>query len=260
MPIRSDKRNIPTVARAVDHFLEREEAARKKDLANLRSVLKGPRERVVGKKGAGPALANSELGKLPCYRVTSIEMTRWFQQRHPAHLASATVKRGMSTMRSFLRFCVKQRWMDEAVLDACFSVPDSNPRTEWLHPEQLDAISLLVERTDEIDSYDRFAFETLRDLGVRTDEPRRMLANHLDPRAKIVTVIGKGRGAGKRRNVPVDDVIIARWQAHAERHGIRPTGTCSSTEGRASSAARTRSTNGSSTRADRSRTSRFSAS
>jgi site-specific recombinase XerD len=221
MFVRPDKRNIPTVARAVDYFLEREEAARKKDLGNLRSVLKGPRERVIGKKAAGPALANSELGKLPCYRITSLELTRCFQQRHPAHLAPATVKRGMSTMRSFLSFCVKQRWMDEEVLEACFSVPDSNPRREWLHPEQHDAISLLVEKTEELDDYQRFAYRLLGDLGLRTEEATTLRTSSLDPRAKVVRVVGKGRGEGKERSIPVDDVIIARWNAHIERHGIR---------------------------------------
>jgi site-specific recombinase XerC len=221
MPIRPDKRNIPTVTRSVDLYLERQEAEGKKDLANLRSVLKGPSGRIQGKQAAGPALANSELGQIPCYRITSLDMTRWFRARHPEHLAPATIKRGMSAQRGYLNFCVAQAWMDESVLEACFSVPDSNPRGEWLHPEQLHAISLLVEQTDELGDYERFAFEMLRDLGLRTDEARRMRAHHLDPRSKVIAVIGKGRGAGKKRNVPVDDAIIARWQAHTDRHGIR---------------------------------------
>jgi site-specific recombinase XerD len=220
MPIRADKRNIPTVARAVDYFLEREEAARKKDLRNLRSVLKGPTERVVGKKAAGTALANSELGKLPCYRITALEMTRWFQVRHPEHLAPATVKRGMSAMRTFVAFSIRQGWMDDNVMEACFSVPDSNPRREWLHPEQHDAISRLVEETDELDGYERFAYAVLGDLGVRTEEAAHLRANDLDTRTKTVRVVGKGRGEGKERRIPVDDVIVARWQVHIERQGI----------------------------------------
>ena len=173
---------------------------------------------------AGPALANSELGNLPCYRVTSIQITRWFLTRHPEHLAPATVKRGMSALRGFLTFCINQRWMDESVLEACFSVPDSNPRREWLHPEQHDAIANLVERTDELDDDERFAYGILGDLGVRTDEATRLRANHLDPRSRIVRVVGKGRGQGKERSIPVDDVIIARWHAHIQRYGIRGDG------------------------------------
>jgi site-specific recombinase XerD len=224
MPIRPDKRNIPTVTRSVDFFIDRERAARKKDIRNLISVLKGPDERVRGKEAAGPALAKSELGQLPCYRVTDSHMSGWFAARHPEYLAPATVKRGMSATRGYLNFCVRQGWMDESVLEACFSAPDSNPRREWLHPEQLDAMSTLVERSDAFDEYERFAFSLLRDLGPRTEEARTIRAHQLDPRTKTVTVVGKGRGDGKERGIPVDDAIIDRWRAHIEHRGIRPNG------------------------------------
>jgi integrase len=114
--------------------------------------------------------------------------------------------------------------MDEEVLNACFSVPDSNPRREWLHPEQYDAISALVERTDELDDYQRFAYGLLGDLGVRPDEATTLRTTSLDPRAKVVRVVGKGRGQGKARSIPIDDAIIARWHAHIERYGIRRDG------------------------------------
>jgi site-specific recombinase XerD len=220
MPIRTDKRNIPVVALAVQLYIEKEKAARKKDIRNLISVLQGPEKRVHGKKAAGPALAKSELGQLRCDRVTDSDMRAWFLARHPEHLAPATVKRGMAAMRGFLNLCVRRRWMDELVLEACFSAPDSNPRREWLHPEQLDPISLLIEQSDEFDDYERFGFEMLRDLGVRPDEARRMRAHHLDPRTMTLTVVGKGRGEGKERGIPVDEQIVARWQAHISRMGI----------------------------------------
>ena len=135
MPIRPDKRNIPTVAQSVELYIESQRAERKKDIRNLISVLKGPEKRVDGKKAAGPALAKSELGQVPCYRITDTDMRRWFSVRHPEHLADATVKRGMSAVRGYLKSCIRKGWMDESVLEACFSAPDSNPRREWLHAE-----------------------------------------------------------------------------------------------------------------------------
>jgi integrase len=220
MPIQQHKRNTPTVAGSVDLYIERETAARKKDIRNLISVLRGPEKRVQGKRAAGPALAKSELGQLPCYRITDIDLVGWFSARHPNHLAPATVKRGMSAMRGYLGFCVRKGWMEEGVLEACFTAPDSNPRREWLHPEQLDPISRLVEQSDEFDDYERFAFALLRDLGVRPDEARRLRAHDLDPRTRTLTALGKGRGEGKERRIPVDDEIVARWQAHIRRMGI----------------------------------------
>ena len=68
---------------------------------------------------------------------------------------------------------------------------------------------------------------------------------------EIVTVVGKGRGEGKERKIPVDDPIIARWQAHIRRHGIRRDGYMLFTEAHTLWADRTRTTNGSRTRVDR---------
>ena len=118
---------IAAVARSVDIFIESERAARKKDVRNLTSVLKGPQKRVHGKRAAGPALAKSELGQIPGYRVTDSDMRGWFLVRHPEHLASATVKRGMSAMRSYFKFCIRKGWMDESVLDASSARPTQSP-------------------------------------------------------------------------------------------------------------------------------------
>jgi site-specific recombinase XerD len=52
----------------------------------------------------------------------------------------------------------------------------------------------------------------------------RLRANFLDPRAKVLRVLGKGRGQGKQRSVPADDAMIERWQAHIDAHAIRRDG------------------------------------
>ena len=97
-------------------------------------------------------------------------------------------------MRSYLRFTVGEGWVDESVLQACFSVPDSNPRTEWLHPEQLDAISTLVELSEELDAYGKAFGEPLMNL-------TKFLAPDLyRPRERVQYsgVIGNPRGWKKR--------------------------------------------------------------
>jgi site-specific recombinase XerD len=218
------KKNNPAIAEAVERYLDDQRAKRKKDIANLESVLRGPRHRVIGRKAAGPALARSELGNLTCRRATAEDFQKWFTDRHPAWLAQDTTKRGMSAMRGFLTFCVRKGWMDERILDACFTVVPSNPQKAWLHPEQVVAISALVETADEVDGYEEFGVVALRDLGARTAELPRMKAHHLDPRTKTVKVTGKGTGEGKEREIPVDDVFIERWRAHIDRYGIRPDG------------------------------------
>lgn len=217
------KKNDPDIAESVERYLDEQRAKRRKDIANLESVLRGPLHRVIGRKAAGVALARSELGNLSCRRATSEDFIKWFADRH-AGLAPDTTKRGMSAMRGYLKFCVRKGWMDEEVLDACFTVAPSNPQKDWLHPEQVVAITALVGASEEIDDYEEFAVVVLRDLGARTAEMPGLRAHHLDPRTKTVTVTGKGPGEGKEREIPVDDVFIERWRAHIDRYGIRPDG------------------------------------
>src|SRR5262245_722991 len=69
MPIRSDKRNIPTVAEGVERYLQHRRVARIKSIRDEISVLQGPRGRVVGKAASGPALAKSELGPIRMDRL-----------------------------------------------------------------------------------------------------------------------------------------------------------------------------------------------
>lgn len=219
---RLQQTNIPTVAHAVGEFLERERVAGKKAIPDLQSVLHGPNARVVGKTAAGPALARSELGHLSCNRLTAPMITRWFSQRCPTHLAPATRKRSMSAVRGFLTYAVSQGYCDSNVLAACVSIADSPPRREWLTPEQVLAISDLLENPDEFDDYERFAISLLRDTGVRAEEAVTCQRSSLDINRRVLHVVGKGRGAGKAREIPVDDDFIELWNAHAERFALRP--------------------------------------
>src|SRR5581483_3108541 len=103
MPIRPDKRNIPTLAQGVERFLNYRRATNFKSIKDDISLLRGAEQRITGKKAAGTALARTELGNLRMDRLQEHEITSWFQQRHEG-LASATRKRGMSTLRNFLAY------------------------------------------------------------------------------------------------------------------------------------------------------------
>lgn len=223
MPIRHDKRNIPTIAQAIDRFIPHRKREGK-DFRNDISVLRGTENRVTGKKAAGTALAKSELGGLRCDRVTDWDLSDWFEDRHEA-LAHNTRRRGMATLRALIQYCITNRWMDEAMLEHFAPLPkvDAGHR-DWLHPEQVVALVDLIE-SDEFDAYQRFAFYTLLCTGVRPAELVKLRANDLDPRAQMLKIgAGKGAGDGKARKVPVDAEYIAMWKAHVSANSVRPTG------------------------------------
>ena len=221
MPVRSDTRNIPTVAGAVEHYLRHRRVAGIKSIKDEISVLQGPRGRVVGKAAAGPALAKSQLGGLRMDRLEAHNVTDWFQGRHPEHLGRAMKKRGMSCLRGFLNYSVGQGWVHERVLAACVSLPAPNASRDWLRPEQLVAISDLVD-SGPFDPYQRFAFTTLRETGARAAEVAAMQPMAMSRRERILHVVGKGPGEGKRRAIPVGPDYLRDWDGHVERHQLAP--------------------------------------
>ena len=221
MPVRPDTRNIPTVADAVERFVVVCEVGQKA-VKDHRSTLLGPKHRVVGKRAAGTTLARCELGGLRMDRVEAVDYARWFGQRHPNTQAPSTRKRGMSSLRTFLAFSCAQGWADERILGACTSIRASEPLRDWLRPEQVAAIQPIVE-SGVFDDYEQFAWLVLLMCGLRPSELVDLRGRAL-VRADRMLVIehGKGRGAGKRRHVPVDDEFISRWDRFRSEHGIGP--------------------------------------
>ncbi len=225
MTRRVDKREIPDVASGVRQFIQKQEAAGAKAADELWSALYGPRTRQnAGKQAAGPTLAMLH-GQLPIHRLTTEMLVDSFMLRFPVTLSSAQRKKGMSALRGLLKFWVAQRWCGPEILNACSTIPDSPPRDEWLLPEQVVAITKLMDdNQDAIDPVQRFVIETLRDLGLRVEEATKLKCTSLDRHARVVRIIGKGRGAGKPREVPVDDDYIGRWDAHVDKWAIKPDG------------------------------------
>lgn len=107
---------------------------------------------------------------------------------------------GRSSASSSLT-AIGQGWADERLLACCPTLPDSEPRSEWLYPEEVDALArvLLADRT--IDPYERFLYEVPLDTGARCEELCALRRSHADRRAGVLRIRGKGRGIGKDRTI-----------------------------------------------------------
>jgi integrase len=221
MAVTQTKRNIPTVAQAVERFITKNRAQR--GVREHISVLQGaPTGRVVGKRAAGTALAKSPLGPLRFDRVTGDDFAAWFHDRHPEHLAASTRKRGRSSLRQLLLFAIASGWADESVLASLPPVWASPARREWLRPEQLVALDALVT-DDHFTPEQRFMWRCLVNTGLRTEELVRLKPQALNVIDGTLAVLGKGRGDGKLRHVPVSPEFRAEWQAYVLEHRLRPT-------------------------------------
>lgn len=222
MALTQPKSKIPTVAQAVERFLIK--CRTQKCVKEHRSVLQGPRTgRVVGKRARGTALANSALGPLRFDRVSGDDFAAWFMDRHPEGMAASSVKRGRSSLRQFLLYAIASGWTDDAVLAALPSVSASPDRNEWLRPEQVQAFNALVAESN-LTAAQQFMWSCLLNTGVRTDELVGLKPESLNTLDCTLMVVGKGRGDGKARRVPVSEQFRDEWQAYVMEHELKPTG------------------------------------
>jgi site-specific recombinase XerD len=201
--------------------LEHCRAGRQKSIKDHVTVLKGTTARRAGKQSAGPALAQSHLAATPVHRLTEPLLTSWFLMRHPDGLAPSTVKRGMSSLSQFLQYCYAQGWLEPSALTAIQTIAPSPPRDAWLHPEQVVAITAVVQA--DFDPYEQFAWELGLASGARAFEWVAFETRDLSPRMQRLRIrAGKGPGAGKPRDFVVDARFTASWREHVERYDLRP--------------------------------------
>jgi integrase len=221
MAVTALKRNIPTVAQAIEQFVSVNQH-RRGNREHI-SVLLGPRTgRVTGKKAAGPTLARSNLGGLRFDRVTGPEFADWFHSRHPAELhAASTLKRGRSSLRQLLVYAIANGWAEESVLASLPPVSPSPPRREWLRPEQVALLDGLVSKADNLTPQQRFMWRCLLNAGLRPEELVRLKPQDLNATDRTLTVIGKGRGDGKLRTIPVSQEFMIEWQRYVLARGLQ---------------------------------------
>jgi site-specific recombinase XerD len=221
MAVTEITRNVPTVAQAIERFIAKHQHER--GVKEHISILQGARSgRVVGKRAAGVTLANSHLGPLRFDRPDSDDFVAWLHQRFPSHLAPSTFKKGRSTLRQLLVFAIANRWADESVLASLPSAPPSEPRTEWLRPEVLAALNPLVT-PEHFTSHQRFMWFCLQNTGMRPAELVVLKPEALNRTDGTLAVVGKGRGAGKRRDIPISDAFKSEWDDYVTEHQLRPT-------------------------------------
>jgi len=215
MSVTEVKREIPTVARAVELFIQ----ARQNQYTNgFVSVLYGPRSgRVVGRRAAGVTLARSELGGLRFNRVKGHEFVAWLHQRH-AGLAPSSFKNGRAALSGLLQFAIENRWADETVLAGWPQAKPSPERRDWLRPEQVTALNALVTER-HFTPQQRFIWSAGLNTGARTDELIRFQPRALNSLDGSLTIIGKG---SKLRHVPVSPAFQDEWRAYERAHALRP--------------------------------------
>ncbi len=218
MSVTQARRDIPTVARAVELFIQSRQNTYTRSLV---SVLQGaPSGRVVGKRAAGVSLARSELGDLRFNRVKGHEFVAWLHQRHSG-LSASTFKNGRSALSGLLVYAIENGWADETVLSGWPKAQPSPPRRDWLRPEQVAALGEFVTE-QHFTPQQCFMWWAALNTGARTDELIRFQPQALNPLEGQLKIIGKGRGDGKLRYVPVSPEFQEEWRTYERAQALRP--------------------------------------
>lgn len=215
----------PTVHEAVRQFVDaRRGAIKPKSHATLHSFLIGSTKRG-GRPALGTPLARYHLANRRIHTVTDVEFNDWWRHRLPLDkTANNTLHSRAVYFNQFLAYCNRKGWVsDDIVIECRKSEGHDDPDPYWLRPDQVQALTQLVESNERFDAYREFVWHCIISTGVRTDEAVHLRVKDLDRREhQLYIAAGKGSGTGKSRYIGVDDSLIERWASHAQEHGLKP--------------------------------------
>ncbi len=121
-------------------------------------------------------------------------------------LARSTVARKLSVLRSFLRFCVTNGWLEQSPATGISSPKLPKRLPQVLTPEQAASLLEGIPGHRPLDLRDRALFELIYSSGLRCQEVLDLRLRDLGLESRQVRVKGKGR---KVRMIPVGEAALA---------------------------------------------------
>ncbi len=220
MPITDRKREIPTVAQAVELFLASRQNQR--GVKEYRCTLAGARSAArSSRRPAGIPLARMNFANTRISEVSAHEFVAWLHQRHPDTQAASTFKKGRAALSQLLKFAIANEWAGDSVIAALPPAHPSPDRREWLWPDQVAALDALV-RPPCFNPYQRLMWSCLLNAGLRPEELVGLKPEALNRMDGTLRVVGKGRGDGKQRLIPVSVDLQEEFSAFVLAHSLAP--------------------------------------
>ncbi|MGH2865020.1 MAG: tyrosine-type recombinase/integrase, partial [Solirubrobacteraceae bacterium] len=184
-------------------------------LAGARSAARSSR------RPAGVPLARMSFANTRFSDVSAHEFVAWLHQRHPETHAASTFKKGRAALSQLLKFAIANEWARDSVLAALPPASPSPDRREWLRPDQVAALDALVQPRD-FNPYQRLMWSCLLNAGLRPEELVGLRPESLNPMDGTLRVVGKGRGDGKQRLIPVSREFQEEYAAFVRANSLRP--------------------------------------
>jgi integrase/recombinase XerC len=149
--------------------------------------------------------------------VTKRSVRRYLAHLHEKKLSVRTILRRLSSLRSFYKHAVREKWLEESPLEEIES-----PKKEKRLPISItyEQVLLLFEQPDIQDLFglrDRAIMELFYSSGLRLSEVAGLNRKDFDDKNLLLNVFGKGK---KQRQTPITKTAagwILRYLAHPLR-------------------------------------------
>ena len=157
-------------------------------------------------------------GRVPSpSEVTTVQLSGYLAAMNEAGYAPATVARRLASLRSFYRFGLRQRWVEENPATALRNPKGGKRLPHFLSTEEVGKLLEAPPLGDPFGIRDRAMLETMYSAGVRVSELVGMNLGDLSMKEGLVRVRGKGR---KERFAPLGSFAIkaiSSWFVHRKK-------------------------------------------
>lgn len=150
--------------------------------------------------------------------VPKRSVRRYLAHLHEKGAKTRTVLRRLSTLRSFFRYALKEKWLEESPLDDIDAPKKEKRLPIVIHYDQVSLLFHQPDLTTYLGHRDRAIMELFYSSGLRLSEVVGLNRSDFDATNLLLNVFGKGR---KIRRVPITKTAaewITSYLNHPERH------------------------------------------
>ena len=148
--------------------------------------------------------------------VTTLELRRFVAELQQAGYAKSTISRKLACLRSFLRFAVREGWVEANIAKPLRTQRAGRKLPHFLSAEEIARLLESPPSTSASGVRDRAILETMYSAGLRVSELVGLSIEDIDFSAGLVRVRGKGR---KERLSPLGSYAqkaIKNWLSQRE--------------------------------------------
>lgn len=141
-----------------------------------------------------------EERKVPLQNIDNFILRGFLARLHERKNKKSTIARKLASVRSFLQFCLKRRWLEDNPARVVATPKQEKHVPSFLSEEEMSHFLDLPQRPDRVlDSRDKALLELLYATGIRVGELVGMNVEDVNFAERLIIVRGKGK---KERLLP----------------------------------------------------------